>query len=102
MTEPVEQKAGVKLTGFGSSIELFGGNSLFFFLLLVLGLNIGITLWEHLQRREEHEQIQCGSKLGIYIYTMPKGSPIDWKRMPVDVYKCIPPFLYNRPVLKEE
>ena len=91
------ESGNVEVSGFGASLKLGGANSLFFFLLLVLGLNIGVTLWEHVQRREEHEQIQCGAKLGIYIYTMPKGAPIDWKRMPVDVYKCIPPFLYSRP-----
>jgi len=78
---------------------MFGGNALFFFLLVLILLNIGITIWSHTQRAVEHGQIICGSKLGIYIYTTPKGSPIDWDRMPVDTFPCIPKFLYDRPAL---
>ena len=94
-----QQQSGVKVSGFGGALEIFGGNALFFFLLLMLGVNIAVSFYEHMLRREEHIQILCGSKLGIFIYTTPKGSPIDWDRLPTDLYSCVPKFLFERPAL---
>jgi len=90
---------GVEISALGGTLRMFGGNALFFFLLLMLGLNIGLTIWEHTQRGIEHTQIMCASKLSIYIYTTPKGAPIDWDRLPVDTFRCIPKFLFDRPAL---
>jgi len=100
MTEPNQEKAGVEVSGFGGTLKLFGGNSLFFFLLLVLALNIGVTLWEHVQRRIEHEQIMCSTKLAIFVYTTPRQPDgkvnIEWTNMDVGLYACVPSWLYKR------
>ena len=91
--------AGVEISALGGTLRMFGGNALFFFLMLLLALNIGLTLWAHTQRSAEHAQISCAAKLSIYIYTTPKGAPIDWERLPVDTFSCIPKFLFDRPAL---
>jgi len=90
---------GVEVSAFGGTLRMFGGNALFFFLLLLLGLNVALTVWEHAQRSTEHDHIMCASKLSIYIYTTPKGAPIDWDRLPIDTFACIPKFLFDRPAL---
>lgn len=92
-----EPQGSVELsTGFGT-LKLGGGNALFFFLLLMMGLLIALTFYQHWERHEEHERILCASKLGIYIYTSPKGTPVDWDRLPTDIYPCLPQFLFERP-----
>ena len=100
MAEP--EQTSVKVSALGATLEMFGGNATFFFLLLLLGLNIGLTFYEHILRSGEHEQIMCSTKLAIFIYTSPrteKGTlEVNWERLPVDLYGCLPKFIFDRKV----
>lgn len=88
--DSVDLKTGL----FG--LRIVGGNALFFFLLMLMGMNIALTMWQHVQLSHEHNNIVCSTRLALFVYTSPKGEPIDWNRMPVDLYQCIPRFLYER------
>lgn len=81
-------------------LKLAGPNALGIFLFIALLATGALAFMQHAQRQLEHERLQCSIRLSIFIYTLPKGSPIDWERMPVDLYPCIPRFLYERPVNK--
>lgn len=99
MAEVSQPKEGVEFTGFGSSLKLFGSNSLFFFLLIVLAIQIGVTLWENVQRSREHDEIVCATKLAIFVYSTPRAGEkfeLDFQRLPVDLYNCLPRFLYEK------
>lgn len=88
--DSVDLKTGL----FG--LRIVGGNALFFFLLLMLFMNVALDLWQHVQRSHEHNSIVCTTRLALFVYTSPRGELIDWSRMPVDLYQCIPKFLYER------
>jgi len=77
-------------------LKLIGKDSLVIFLFLVIAANIGITLWQHLARSQEHEEITCHLKLNLYMQAVARGSPIEWEKMPIDLYKCVPKFLFER------
>lgn len=103
MAEPTHEshdQPSVEVSALGGTLRMFGGNALFFFLLLTIGLNIGVSLYEHVQRHLEHDQIQCSTKLAIYIFTTPRDPTtgtveMNWERLPVDLYGCLPTFLYK-------
>jgi len=94
------EPTSVKVSALGATLEMFGGNSMFFFLLLVLGLNIALTFYEHTLRSKEHETIMCSTKLAIFIYTTPRNDKgvleVNWERLPVDLYGCLPKFIFDR------
>ena len=80
-------------------LKITGGNALFTVLLLAVLANIAVEAWMHRQREDEHRQMLCATKLAIFIYTQPKGGAIDWEHLPVDLYGCVPKFLYERPAV---
>jgi len=97
---PNEQQQGVELSGFGANVKLFGGSSLAIFLLIVSAINIGVTLWEGQLRSREHDEIQCSTKLAIFVYSSTRNTAtgtvdIQWDRLPVDLFGCLPTFLYK-------
>jgi F0F1-type ATP synthase membrane subunit a len=81
-------------------VKLSGPNAMTIFLFISLLALAGLTFMEHKKRQEEHAQLNCSIRLSIFIYTMPRGAALDWERMPVDLYPCIPRFLYQRAVEK--
>ena len=97
MTEP---PPSIELSGFGSSLKLFGATAPVVFLLIMQAFNIAVALYEHGLRNAEHAQIACGNKLAIFIFTSPRSEKgtleISWERLPVDLYGCLPKFLFDR------
>ena len=100
-----EQPEGVEFSGFGAAVKLFGGNALFFFLLLMIGLNIGLNIYENVLRSAEHDQIMCSTRLAIFVYTTPRQPDgqvkIDWTSLDVGLYACVPKFLYESRSVRE-
>jgi hypothetical protein len=77
-------------------LRLSGPNALITFLfIIILGL-MGLTIWAHGERSREHEELSCMIKLNLYVNSIPRGEPLDWSKMPVDLYACVPRFLYER------
>jgi hypothetical protein len=102
MAEAPHEQQGVELSGFGANVKLFGGNSLFVFLLLLMAANIGVTIWAGTLRSKEHDEIQCSTKLAIFVYSSTRNTTtgtvdIQWDRLPVDLFGCLPTFLYKTP-----
>lgn len=77
-------------------IKLTGPNSLITFLFLAILALSGLTLMQHINRQREHTEIVCMIKLNLFMNNIPKGEAIDWAKMPVDLYGCVPRFLYER------
>ena len=94
-----QQHVAIKSGPFG--ISLTGRDSILILLFLsIVGL-AALTLTVHGARSKEHEQIMCSTKLAIFVYTTPREQSgrveIDWSKMPVDLYGCVPKFLYEKP-----
>lgn len=86
----------VKLTSKWGGLELGGKNALDIFLFItMLGL-IGFTAWEHTQRSNEHDTLDCRLKLTLYMQSVSPDKPLDWRRVPSDLYPCIPRFIIER------
>ncbi len=79
-------------TGFGSIIT--HGTTVF--VVLALAALTGMLLWEHRQRSEEHDLIDCRLKLTLYLMQTSLEKPINWRQMPPDLYGCMPKFIYER------
>ena len=90
--DSVDLKAG------SVGLRLAGPNALILFIFIAILLNTVFVVIENHERQKEHAQIECYLKLGIFVHTWPKGSAIAWENMPVDLYGCIPKFLYERPI----
>jgi hypothetical protein len=87
---------GVDLkTGFGS-LKLVGANGILVLIFISILGDIGNNIYENRMRQAEHTQTQCMIKLNLFVGTMAAGEKIDWNKMPVDLYPCIPRFLYQR------
>lgn len=82
---------GLKLSGRDSVLTFL------FILLLVLG---GLMMWERSQSNMEHQKVMCAIKLNLFMQTIPANSTIEWAKVPVDLYGCIPKFLYERPAAR--
>jgi hypothetical protein len=95
MAEASETTGAELQTSLGS-LKLTGRDSLFLFLFLAILAHMALTIWSHLQRSKEHDSIECAVKLNTFMQTVPKGEAIDWSKVPVDIYQCIPRFLYER------
>lgn len=97
---------GVEISALGGTLRMFGGNALFFFLMLVLAANIAVTIWQHIERHKEHETIMCTTKLAIFVYNTPRQPDgriiIDWPSMDVTLYGCVPKFLYENRGLQRD
>lgn len=86
----------VGLTTKWFGLNLAGKDAVGIFLFIALLALAGFTAWSNTQRSQEHEQITCMLKLNLYMQQVPVGSQIDWRRMPIDLYGCIPTFLYKQ------
>ena len=96
MAETSEGQNTVDLTTKFGGLKLAGKNALDLFLFLAILALAGLTMYEHIQRSTEHDAIQCSIKLNLFMQTQGTDKPIDWKKMPVDVFSCVPRFLYER------
>jgi len=86
----------VSLTTKLGSLSLGGKDALAIFLFIaILGLG-GLTIYEHIQRSQEHDTLGCQIKLNLFMQSQDPMKPIDWRHMPQDVFGCVPKFLYDR------
>jgi len=88
-----QNSAEFKTGMFG--IKLDGKDAISTLLFIAVVAHGALTFWEHKQRSDEHDNISCMLKLNMFIYTIPRGEPLDWSKMPVDLYGCVPRFLYE-------
>ena len=96
MAEPEQEKSTVSLTTKLGSLSLGGKDALTIALYITMLALSGLNIYEHIQRSKEHDDIVCAIKLNLFLQTLPVDKPIDWRRMPVDIYQCVPRFLYDR------
>lgn len=95
MPDTLGDQQSVDLTTKWGALKFTGKDSvvvLLFILILTLG---GLIFWSRQQQNMEHGQVLCAIKLNLFLNTIPKGQPIEWERMPVDLFPCIPKFLYS-------
>jgi hypothetical protein len=94
--EPNKQQDTVSLTSKWGGLSIGGKDALDIFLFIaIVGLG-GLTIYEHIQRSTEHQDIQCQIKLNLYMQQQIPEKPINWRAMPTDLYGCIPRWLYER------
>lgn len=86
----------VDLTTKWFGLKVGGPNALLIVLFMSILLDIGYGMWENFNRRNEHVQLMCAIKLNLFMQNQLMGKSIDWLHMPVDLYPCIPRFLYER------
>jgi len=93
-----ENTAEFKTGLFG--LKLGGRDAISMFLFIALVAIAALAFWEHGLRNKEHKEITCMIRLNLFIYTLPRGEVLDWSRMPVDLYQCVPRFLFEnqRPI----
>ena len=96
MAEANGSQNRVDLTSKWGGLSIGGKDALDIFLFLSIVALGGLTIYEHIQRSTEHDAIQCSIKLNLFMQTQGADKPIDWKKMPVDVFGCVPRFLYER------
>lgn len=78
------------------------------FIVVVCSLFILIAVWEHQNRKEEHEVLKnlvhqendlvrqrmdaviCTSKLNLFFQTLPKGQVMSWQDIPDEYWPCMP------------
>jgi len=89
-------KSTVSLATKLGTLSMAGKDALGIALLIVMLALGGLTIYEHIERSKEHDVIACQLKLTLYMQTQPIDKPIDWKRMPIDTFECVPRFLYER------
>jgi len=82
-------------TGF-FGLKLGGRDAISIFLFIVVLASMGLTVWENGLRSSEHDQITCMIKLNLFVQSQPQSTVLDWAKMPVDLYPCVPRFLYDR------
>jgi hypothetical protein len=99
-------------TGFGT----IAATGTTVFVVVALALMCGIALWEHYQRRIEHENMTqlvreenaltrvkmdsliCTNRLNLFFQTMPKGKEIAWQDVPQEYWPCMPKNLLDRTI----
>lgn len=86
----------VSLTTKLGSLSLGGKNALDIFLFISILALSGLTIYEHLQRSAEHDILSCQLKLTLFMQTQSIDKSIDWRKVPVDVYGCMPRFILER------
>jgi len=91
----MESTSAEVTTSFGA-LKLAGPNALFILLFITQLAIGGLIVWEFIQMNQAIDKILCANKLQIYMSRVEKEAPIDWAAMPVDLYGCIPSFLYER------
>ncbi len=92
--QALEDSIDIKAGPFSG--KLTGRDSMMIFIVILLLALAGLTLWEHAMRANESKEIMCAIKLNLFMQTTTRGTPIEWDKMPVDLYPCIPRFLYDR------
>jgi hypothetical protein len=78
------------------------------FIVVVMSALTVMGIWEHDNRKEEHEAIQaliraenesvrikmdtiiCTGKLNLFAQTLPKGQAISWRDIPQELWICMP------------
>lgn len=95
MADELNDKDTVSLTTKFGALSLGGKNALEIFLFIAVLALAGFDIWSNAQQSHEHDGIVCMLKLNLYMQQVPPGTQIDWRRMPLDLYTCIPPFLYK-------
>lgn len=70
--------------------------SLFLFIAAIGIASVSFTAYEHIRRSKEHEVMSCLIKLALYMQGQPPDKPVDWQKMPVDTFSCVPRFIYER------
>lgn len=84
----------IKTGPFGISLK--GDNALVILLFLsMVGLG-ALIFWENKTRSDENVLLQCMIKLNLFVNQQQRGEVLDWSRMPVDLYGCVPRFLYEK------
>lgn len=93
-----QNSAELKTSLFG--LKLAGKDALTTLVFIAILSLAGLSIWQQTVDNAEHREIVCMIKLNLFIYTLPKGDPLDWSKMPVDLYTCVPKFLYEnaRPI----
>lgn len=110
MTEP---NGNLELkTGFGT----LAATGTTVFVVVALSLLTGIALYEHMQRRIEHGEIDdlvrsenaitrikmealiCTNRLNLYFQTIPKGDEISFQKIPQEFWECMPKNLLDRTI----
>lgn len=86
----------VSLTTKLGTLALGGKDALSIFLFIAIMALAGLTVYEHIQRSTEHDQISCQIKLNLFMQAQDSTKPINWRSMPSDLFLCIPKFLYDR------
>lgn len=86
----------VDLTTRWFGLKIGGPNAILIVLFITMLLSMGYGMWENSNRRDEHIQLMCAIRLNLFMNSQPPGAKIDWLHMPVDLYPCIPKFLYER------
>jgi len=96
MAEPSNAQDNVNLSTKWGGLSIVGKDALDIFLFLAIVAIGALTVYEHIQRSQEHSDIQCQIKLNLYMQAQAMDKPINWRAMPTDLYNCIPRFLYDR------
>ena len=86
----------VNLSTKWGGLSLAGKDALDIFLFIAILALASLTIYEHIQRSGEHDILSCQIKLNLFMQTQPVDKPIDWKKLPVDTFGCVPRFLYER------
>lgn len=94
-----QQSVDIKSGPFG--LHLTGRDSILILVFVAIVGFAGLTIIQHQERSKEHAEIMCSTKLAIFVYTTPREVSgkieIDWYKMPIDLYGCVPRFLYEKP-----
>ena len=96
MEQPETGQDTVNLTTKLGTLSLGGKSALEIALLIVMLALAGLTVYEHIQRSQEHDTITCQIKLNLFMQAQDPTKSIEWRKMPVDLFNCIPKFLYDR------
>jgi hypothetical protein len=85
------------------------------FIVVVMSALTVMGIWEHDNRKEEHEAIQsliraenesvrikmdmiiCTGKLNLFAQTLPKGQAINWRDIPQELWACMPKNFIDEP-----
>src|ERR1044072_3684485 len=89
-----QDQVGLTTKWFG--LNLSGKDAGFIFLFIAILALTGLLFWTNKQRSEETAAIQCMIKLNLFVNQQPRTEPLDWSKLPVDLYTCVPRFLYER------
>jgi uncharacterized membrane protein len=90
---PEDDSVSVNTGLFG--LRLTGPNSLIMFLFIVVIAVGALEIWSHRERAHEHQEIVCMIKLNLYMNSIPRGELLDWSKLPIDLFSCIPRFYYE-------